>query len=214
MDTKSTCGAATCTVTAVQCGAENNWSKADPQYTEAQNIMSRLLVRERRAVERSEQAAQDCLNGKITAEEFSKIVKESQSHGMDITSPDCGWTRYVMGRKLSSAASKNTSTNKRSTAEQFASPDIVIQNIVQELVEEVVLKNSTKPQVGVTLLCHCTFLLIISQPHQRYSSHEPSRAKYPIVLPQVVQDLPADEVDDACGFIYFTVVLNQSRKVE
>ena len=163
VDTKSTCGAATCTVTAVQCGAENNWSKADPQYTEAQNIMSQLLVRERRAVKRLKQAADDCVFGKITPEEFREIVKESESNGVDISSPDNEIARIVIAEKLSSSSTKKT-PNILSNAEQFSSRNIVIQNIVQELVDEVVLQNSTGTGVSVVLPCHRTSLLIIYRP--------------------------------------------------
>ena len=84
-ETESTCGAATCTVTAIEGGADNDWSSASEQSA-SEKIMAKLWARKQRAEKDLAKAIGDYSNGEISLHELKTKMENCVRSGIDADS--------------------------------------------------------------------------------------------------------------------------------
>ena len=136
-DTASTCGADTCTVTAVD---NDNYSKANETHTESQRLMLRLRNGKQRATKRLQEALQYSRNTTgASIGEFAKIFHE---HKRFIPARS---DLYMKCQTLIDEKLRTTPSPKASAQPTGAA-------------EDVVRTGTTGAEVSDTVNCRCTSL--------------------------------------------------------
>ena len=149
-DTASTCGADTCTVTAVDSGKGGNYSKANEAQTESQRIMLRL----RHAKQRAPAILQKALNrysrntSDDSIDDFEKLFREHKAF-LPARSDLYMKCRTLIDKKLPTTPAPKASAQPTGAA------------------EDVVRTDTDGAEVSDTVNCHCTSLLDLERKHLR-----------------------------------------------